>query len=203
MTSNLRLSGDALLSEDGYPPFFLSVGDTMTLRLLPVDAGLTQETALIPETVVPGLNWLFDNFPSGLWFDPPTTSELTFEMISDTLFDSILDFPTGLDMPVTVSAEGQVLGAFGPGDDLDFVALLGHGVSSFNVSGISPPAMTGDTPGFALQLAFNEPTADFQILAVPEPSSLILCCAAALLVAFRGLPWAAGGRCRAPNSARR
>ncbi len=198
MTSNLRLTGDARLFEDGYPPFFLSVGDTMTLRLLPVDAGLTQETALLPETVVPGSEWLFSNYPSGLWFDPPTTSELSFEMTSETLFNQILDFPTGLDMPVTVESEGQVLGAFGPGDALDFVALLGHGVSSFKVSGISPPATTSDTPGFSLQIAFNEPTADFQIRAfevVPEPSSLALCCLAAFLVATQGLSRAAGRRC--------
>ena len=83
MTSNLDLKGDA------YPPFERFTWDYMQVRLLPPSAGPTQQSALQPETVAPGLNWLFDNFPSSLWFDPPTTSELTFEMISETLYTTV------------------------------------------------------------------------------------------------------------------
>ena len=61
-----------------------------------------------------------------------------------------------------------MLGQFGPGDMLDFVDLLGHGVSEFIVSGISPEPEVGELdPGFALQLEFSTESASFTMTAIP------------------------------------
>jgi hypothetical protein len=200
--SNIAHAGDefslicsaAIFSDNtGLPIIGYLFDDTMSFRLLPVPAGTSQNQALKPDPNNEG-KWLFPNYPSGLWYDPPSASELVFHMTApddpftapDTLFNSILDFPTGLNAPVSISAEGQLLGTFGPGQSLDFVALLGHGVDTFTASGIDPPAVGGDSPGFALKLGFNMATADFEITApaaVPEPAGILLAAGAISILA--------------------
>ncbi len=137
-------------------------------------AGLSSLNPVLPTTILPG-QFLFTGVDSGLWFDPPAGG-YEYEMTAGSLFTDILDFPFGFDNPISVETEGSPLGAFGPGDSIDFVTLLGHGVSSFTVSGLSPPANSQDPLGFPLQLAFDTATADFTMTAtiVPEPSTLAL-----------------------------
>lgn len=116
---------------------------------------------------------------SSLWSDPPATDGFVYEMTSNSLFTSILDFPTGFSQPFSVTADGALLGQFGPGQTVDFVSLLGHGVSRFSIDGISPSVDSQNPLGFPLRLAFNTETANFtmrpfaeQAASVPEPASL-------------------------------
>jgi hypothetical protein len=97
-------------------------------------------------------------------------------MLGDSLFTSILDFPTGFDAPFTVAVGDTVIGSFGPGQIVDFTGSQGGGVRSFTLSGISPFADAGDPTAFPLRLELNTPTADFTMAplssAVPEPCSI-------------------------------
>ena len=172
------------------------INSYLYVGVMPVTAGTTQNLAIKPKWVQREgrtIHRYFGTAPRALWFDPATFAEYTFTIIpdhlifeddptpgpddllfSDALFTKILDFPTGLDGPVTIEAEGVNLGEFGPGDMLDFVAELGHGVKEFKVSGISPIPETSELdPGFSLKLDFNTETASFRITTIPEPNSLL------------------------------
>lgn len=139
-----------------------------------VGAGATQSDPLLPDSITDGV-FGFTDGASGEWFDPPTASEFHYRMVSPgSLFTEILDFPTGFNSPFTVSAGATVLGTFGPGEGVDFVAELGAGVTEFVVSGIDPLADPADTTAFPLQIAFDTPTASFEMQGVPEPATLAL-----------------------------
>jgi hypothetical protein len=132
----------------------------------------------------------FDNAPSGWWFDPPVAEGYEYRMQagSDALFTSVLDFPPGFDGPFTVVADGATLGVFGPGEPVDFVALLGHGVGSFLVTGIAPGVDPEDPQAFPIKLAFDQPFASFAMTAittVPEPGAAMLAVVACLLARKR------------------
>jgi hypothetical protein len=106
-------------------------------------------------------------------------------MDSASLFTSILDFPTGFAEPFDVIVDGTLLGSFGPGQSVDFVALLGHGVDRFTVAGITPLVDAADPAAFPLKLAFSTPTASFRMLAVPEPGTLGLVLITSLMLSSR------------------
>ncbi|QDV71879.1 hypothetical protein [Botrimarina mediterranea] len=132
----------------------------------------------------------FDNAPSGWWFDPPVAEGYEYRMQagSDALFTSVLDFPPGFDGPFTVVADGATLGVFGPGEPVDFVSLLGHGVGSFLVTGIAPGVDPEDPQAFPIKLAFDQPFASFAMTAittVPEPGAVMLAVVACLLAQKR------------------
>ena len=117
--------------------------------------------------------------PSGAWFDPIAAIGFDFTMTDGNLFNSIDDFPTldNLDTTFDVWTGGTSLGTFGPGDSVDFVTILGNGVSEFSITGIDP-AVDGEDPlVFPIQLSFNSGTGSFTMVAipaVPEPSSTAL-----------------------------
>lgn len=142
------------------------VVEYIDLRLFDAEEGTSQSRPLRPDEI-DGLIYKFKNIPSGLWFDPTPAKGFTYDILDDdVLFDEILDFPTGLDGPVTVSVDGQFLGEFGPGDHVDFKSIYGSGVRQFEVSGLAPYAQADDdSPGFALQLGFSEETASFSMTA--------------------------------------
>ena len=105
--------------------------------------------------------------------DPPATTGFEYEMTSGSLFDAILDFPGGFNSPLTVSVAGVPLGAFGPGNSVDFVTLLGAGVSSFTISGLDPQVDSEDPLALPLQLEFDTATASFtmtRLPSLPEPA---------------------------------
>ncbi|MGK7901301.1 MAG: S-layer homology domain-containing protein [Hormoscilla sp.] len=154
-----------------------------TRNLLETTQAQNQDGARQPDKV-------FDNFKyflsvvSGGWFDPPTNYGFEFEALGDTLFTDILDFPTGIDSDglFTVSVGGEEIGVFGAGQSVDFVSLLGEGISNFLITDIDP--LSGnDITDFALQLEFNEEIGSFRMrpfdesefdnVKVPEPSSLL------------------------------
>lgn len=145
-------------------------------------AGLTSANPLMGTT---GNNqgWeTFENVPSGLWYDPPTTYGFEFEALGDSLFTRILDFPTGIDADnlFSVSVGDTFLGEFGPGQGVDFTSLFGGGISSFSIAGIDP-LLGEDFTDFPIQLDFNNDIVSFRMRpfgeddyeSVPEPSTLI------------------------------
>ncbi|NER52876.1 MAG: PEP-CTERM sorting domain-containing protein, partial [Symploca sp. SIO1A3] len=146
----------------------------------PFDPGTSQENPLLPKITEPN-RWVFQEVPSGRWFDPPTAYGFQYQMTSDSLFTNILDFPTGIDDDnlFTVSVGETIIGQFSPGQSVDFVSLLGNGVSEFTLTEINPLVDPKDPTAFPLQLAFNTTTASFQMEAltkpesVPEPASLL------------------------------
>jgi hypothetical protein len=141
--------------------------------------GTTVINPLMPSGSGPG--WFeFIQVPRNTWVDPATAWGFDYEMTGPSLFTKISDFPTGFG-PLQVTADGQILGsAFGPGQSLDFVALLGHGVSEFTVTNISPLVDPTDPLCFPLKLDFNTDTASFNMTALPEPATLALVAAGVL-----------------------
>lgn len=134
--------------------------------------GNTQDNPFLPDRIGDnGGIWWFDRVPSRRWFDPPTTFGFGYEMESDSLFASILDFPTGFDAPFTVSVGDEVLGQFLPGQTTSFIDILGEGVSHFTVTGISPTVDSSDPTAFPLKLAFDTDYASFQMYAIEAPDS--------------------------------
>ena len=64
-------------------------------------------------------------------------------------------------LPLTVAVGNTVLGTFGPGQPVDFVALTGAPVSDFAVTGIAPEVDSSSATAFPIQLAFEAAQADF------------------------------------------
>jgi hypothetical protein len=118
--------------------------------------------------------------PSGKWFDPVTVPEFRYDMLGSSLFNRIDDLPVGFNSPFTVKVGNTTIGNFLPGQSVDFVALLGGGVTSFSVSGINPGSDPTSITAFPIKLSFNTPTADFKMtgipasVAAPEPGTLAL-----------------------------
>lgn len=141
------------------------------------EAGESQSNPLMPQIIESNVQ-KFENVQRRQWYDPPAAYGFRYQMTSDSLFTSILNFPTGFKNPFTVSVGDRILGEFLPGDAVDFVSLLGTGVSEFTIAGITP-FVDGDNPkAFPIQLDFNTETASFNMQAlqsekVPEPSAVL------------------------------
>jgi hypothetical protein len=97
--------------------------------------GTTQQNPIFPNAREGGWQ-VFRDVPSCRWYDPTTSYGFEFQALDDTLFTEILDFPTLPDNQFTVSVGDTVVGSYGPGQSLDFVSLLGQGVSNFKITGI-------------------------------------------------------------------
>jgi hypothetical protein len=141
---------------------------------------LTQENPILPNASDFFDEWqIFNSVPSGYWYDPPTTYGFEFQALGDTLFTNILDFPIGEDNRFTVSVGNRILGEFGPGNSVDFVDLLGQGVSNFKITDIDSLSGSDEATAFPIKLKFNEDVGSFQMRpfaqsqAVPEPSSVV------------------------------
>lgn len=153
-------------------------GGAFLLTPLP---GAIQSLPILPSDFQPG-DFVFLGAPSGGWFDPPTAYGFTYQMLSDSLFTSILEFPTGFNNEFMISAPGcSISSTFGPGASLDFISLCGGGVSSFSLIGIDPLVDPANALGFPLRLGFDMDVADFRMTAlnvgpgpVPEPNTLLL-----------------------------
>jgi VPDSG-CTERM motif len=108
----------------------------------------------------------FTDVPAGSWFDPPTTSEFEFQMTDSALFTQIMSLPTGFGAPFEVLAENTSLGFFGTDTSVNFLELLGHGVSAFTVRGITPGVDPASLTAFPIQLDFDTETASFTMTPV-------------------------------------
>ncbi|NEQ32914.1 MAG: S-layer homology domain-containing protein [Leptolyngbya sp. SIO4C5] len=125
--------------------------------------GQTQASALVPKSLSQDGKWkVFKDVPSGLWFDPPTSYGFKYQSLGDALFTSILSLPVGIDSDelFTIVVGDQTLGKFSAGQAVDFVDLLGEGVSEFKILEIDP--LNGKTTDFAAQLAFSSEIGSFQ-----------------------------------------
>jgi hypothetical protein len=168
---------------------------------------LTSEASpLLPTEVIPGdpgdpATFIFNQAPSGQWFDPPTASGFVYSMTSDSLFTEIMEFPSGFG-PITLSVFGVPIGQFSPGDNFDFTLGGSYpGIKSFEISGLDPTVDPTDPSAFPLKLKFDTAYADFtmQAVLIPEPSTLILALCSAAGLALRG--WRKRGQARPTISA--
>lgn len=165
--------------------------------LLTPKAGSSQRNPLLP---ISENNWYqFDNVLNRQWFDPPTAGGFTFrigdnvasngeEIIGGTipekpsLFTKILSLPSGIDADelFSVLVGGKEIGKFKPNEVVDFVALLGYGVSEFSVTGIDAAIDPKNPLAFPIKLESNQDQFSFkmramdqeEIEAVPEPSEI-------------------------------
>ena len=114
-----------------------------------------------PVLPIAGPPYDFTEVPTGSWFDPPLVSAFNYAAKAGTLFAGIEDFPPGFAQSFTVSTGGVTVGAFGPGQHVDFTGLAGGGVAEFTVSGIAPLVDSADPAGFPLKIAFTDPDRQF------------------------------------------
>jgi len=63
----------------------------------------------------------------------------------------------------TIAKTNSTITGFGPGDTLDFSQFFDTPVTEFTIVGINAPIDSTDPVAFPIQIAFNDPTADFQI----------------------------------------
>jgi hypothetical protein len=147
----------------------------------PGEPGSSQGLPILPGGIAAG--WSFNSAPNGAWVDPPSASGYSFATTDGSLFNYILDFPTGFADRFTVSVGETTVGDFGPGDEVDFLTLLGHGVPSFTISGINPSVDPQDPLAFPVRLGFDRAFAGFTMTPVPEPSTFAMTSLAGLLLA--------------------
>lgn len=142
--------------------------------------GLTQETPWLPEDRIDD-SWLFEEVPTGRWFDPPMAAGFHYVMTEPgSLFTDLLDFPDGIDSDnlFTVKVGDRVLGEFGPGQRVDFADIFGAGVPEFTLLGIAPLVDATDPMAFPLKMGFNTPRASFRMTpiiaeGIPEPGMVV------------------------------
>jgi len=182
------LVGTGTVSDDGIGGGVIGTGtsldgfsfnlDILALVLQSCDIGGCQSNQMMPDFADPGAGFFeFSNVGTGLWYDPPGASGYEYTMTDDSLFTDILNFPGGFDGPFQVETEGNDLGIFGPGESVDFEALVGHGVSQFSITGISPETDPSDPGAYPIHLAFDVATASFSMQAVssvPLPAAVWL-----------------------------
>ncbi|MEG5057663.1 MULTISPECIES: DUF3466 family protein [unclassified Microcoleus] len=96
-----------------------------------------------------------------------------------SLFTKILGLPSGIDADelFSVLVGGQEIGKFKPNEVVDFVALLGYGVSEFRVAGIDAAIDPKNPLAFPIKLESNRDKFSFKMRAdsaepVPEPSEI-------------------------------
>lgn len=172
-------------------------GELHSFLLNPIP-GTSQRNPLLP-TNFENKWYQFDNVLNRLWYDPPTAAGFTFkigdnvassggEIIGGTipqepsLFTKILSLPSGIDADelFSVLVGGKEIGKFKPNEVVDFVALLGYGVSDFSVTGIDATIDPKNPVAFPIKLESNQDQFSFkmrameqeEIEAVPEPSEI-------------------------------
>jgi probable HAF family extracellular repeat protein len=184
-------------------------GANHALLLDPI-SGSSQRNPLLPDKFEDGWH-IFNNVLNRLWFDPPTSAGFAFKIGEDSvgpspialnpnptepsLFNKILSLPSGIDADelFSVIVGGQEIGKFRPNEVVDFVALLGYGVSEFQVTGIDAPIDPKNPLAFPIKLESNRDKFSFKMRAmdsaeaVPEPSEIGGIVTAAAI--FGGLLW--------------
>lgn len=142
---------------------------------------LGQRYALQP-TSFDGDTKVFNDIPSNLWYDPDPNMGYDFTATNGTSFSQILAFPCGLAIGdrfkvIVPSSGGQQTFSktFQVGDSLDFLTQQLIDVRNFKIE--FEVANPQTTPGFSIQLRFNEETGNFTMTpytpTAPEPSSIL------------------------------
>jgi probable HAF family extracellular repeat protein len=177
--------------------FYRPTGKIHSFLLTP-SAGSSQRYPLLPKKISENNWYQFDNVLNRQWFDPPTAAGFRFkigdvassgdEIIGGaipeetSLFTKILSLPSGIDADelFSVLVGGKQIGKFKPNEVVDFVALLGYGVSEFSVTGIDAAIDPKNPLAFPIKLESNQDQFSFkmrameqeEIEAVPEPSEI-------------------------------
>jgi hypothetical protein len=103
---------------------------------------------------------------------------LTPNPTEPSLFTKILGFPSDIDADelFSVLVGGKEIGKFKPNEVVDFVALLGYGLSEFSVTGIDAAIDQKNPLAFPIKLESNRDQFSFKMRAeaVPEPSEIAL-----------------------------
>ena len=101
---------------------------------------------------------------------------LTPNPTEPSLFTKILGFPSDIDADelISVLVGGNEIGKFKPNEVVDFVALLGYGLSEFSVTGIDAAIDPKNPLAFPIKLESNRDQFSFKMRAeaVPEPSEI-------------------------------
>lgn len=124
-------------------------------------SGFSESASLPPTETIsnPTPLYRFKGVASPAWVSVPTTVGLEFTMKDGGLFTDILAFPSGASGTYSITDGDRVLGAAGPGGSFRLGTPDVTGVSRFQIRGIKP----SDGARFALQLAFNNPSGDFEV----------------------------------------
>ncbi len=130
--------------------------------------GRSQQNPLFPDSI-DNEGWqTFNNVPGCRWYDPPIANTFEFVATDNTLFTEILDFPRGEDNLFTVVVDDMILGEYSPGDRVDFVSLLGRGISNFKITDIDYLVGSTEETYFPIQLAFDKNVGSFKMRMVEE-----------------------------------
>lgn len=136
---------------------------------------------------------MFDNAQSGFWFATPSSisgNSFELEMAGDAKFNAVSNFLAGLNDSslFTISVGDSIVGQYKSGDNIDFVKLLGSGVSKFKVTsnqGFTASDLKAlSSPTYSSQFIFDRETASFKMTSssqqpnpqpkpVPEPTSAL------------------------------
>jgi hypothetical protein len=147
---------------------------TTTVR---AQTGNSQASPIFPNSTT-ATSSTFLAAPTNKWFQATVATPTTgfrYQMTSASLFTRIEDFPTGFSSPFTVKVGSTTIGNFLPGQQVDFLALLGGAIPQFDVININPATTT-----FPVKVSAAGPTAtSFTVTAIaataaPEPGTLTL-----------------------------
>ena len=162
------VGSDAIVAPDQEPIVrSASFADTISFTNLSISPGAFQTHPVVAQ------DGIFTHVLRRDWFDPPTATEFEFQMTDAALFTQIMSLPTGFDAPFEVIAENTSLGFFGTDRSVNFVELLGHGVSAFTVKNITPGVDATSLTAFPIQLDFDTKTASFTMTPVVSTTTTV------------------------------
>lgn len=167
--------------------------------------GATEDTPQLPDRTrpapppTPGTppEWMpgrpgfeFDNPRTGAWYDPEVAAGYDIQTTGSLLVTAIMGFPTGFDAPFEVWVGNSKIGVFDSTSAVDFLSVLGRGVSGFQVRGLVPGTDPQDPTAFPIQLAFSGSgtlvMTPVGVTLVPEPTSFgMVACGAIILAGAR------------------
>lgn len=132
----------------------------------------------------------FDNPRTGAWYDPEVAAGYDIQTTGSLLVTAIMGFPTGFDAPFEIWVGDSKIGVFDSTSAVDFLSVLGRGVSGFQVRGLVPGTDPQDPTAFPIQLAFSGSgtlvMTPVGVTLVPEPTSFgMLACGAIILAGAR------------------
>jgi len=147
--------------------------------------GFSDEDPRLPDPEMVGGDWVFSDVPGdGRWFDPIAATG--YEYATDGLSDfTKVGLPFGHGGPseqytVTDAVNGTVV--VGEGVTHQFPTP----VNQFTVTGIDPAVDGEDPSAFPTYLEFSQPSANFTMTPIPEPSTFLLAAAGLLGLVFYG-----------------
>jgi hypothetical protein len=156
-----------------------------TPYICPITEG--QRNALLPTQVIDGVK-IFQNAPSGAWFDPPANMGFQFVSLDGSLFTGISGFPCAvapetediITAPFNVlvkdeTGKYEIIGSYDPGATVDFTKIFGRGVSEFIITGIDPKGWEYNPPEgvpLAFALLLNQETANFGFRRINDTTNL-------------------------------